>query len=77
MVGERGPEMITSEVPINVTSAGDSKGSVAPVNMNNTYHMQASESQGLDEFLKSNSKGLREALEVEMHANSQSINNFG
>jgi hypothetical protein len=77
IVGERGPEMITLQVPVNFASAGDSKGSVAPVNMNNTYHMQACVSQGVDEFLKSNSKGLREALEVEMHANSQSIDNFG
>jgi len=45
--------------------------------MSSTYHIQAWDSQEVDEFLESNSKGLREALEVEMNANSQSLDNVG
>jgi hypothetical protein len=76
-VGERGPEIITPQVPINVASAGESKTSTAPVSINNTYNVQAWDSQDVAGFLQGNSKELRDALEVEMNANSQSLNNVG
>jgi hypothetical protein len=76
MVGERGPEMITPAMPINVAATGDSKGSANNITISPIYNVQAWDSQDVAGFLQSNSKELRDAIEAELNANQQSLDNL-
>jgi hypothetical protein len=68
IVGEKGPEVITPETPINVTPANENNAS-APVNA--TINIQAIDSQGVQDVLVSQKGNIIQMLRQAANANGQ------
>jgi hypothetical protein len=68
VVGEKGPEVITPETPINVTPANENSAS-SPVNA--TINIQAIDSQGVQDVLVSQKGNIIQMLRQAANANGQ------
>jgi murein DD-endopeptidase MepM/ murein hydrolase activator NlpD len=68
IVGEKGPEVITPETPINVTPANENSAS-SPVNA--TINIQAIDSQGVQDVLVSQKGNIIQMLRQAANANGQ------
>lgn len=68
IVGEKGPELITPETPINVTPANENVAS-APVNA--TINIQAIDSQGVQDVLVAQKGNIIQMLRQAANANGQ------
>ena len=68
VVGEKGPEVITPETPINVTPANDVMGS-APVNA--TINIQALDASGVENILVSQKGNIIKMLRQAANASGQ------
>ncbi len=68
IVGEKGPELITPETPINVTPANDTAAS-APVNA--TINIQAIDSQGVQDVLVAQKGNIIQMLRQAANASGQ------
>lgn len=75
VVGEMGPEVITPAVPINVSASGDGVSSgMPPVNI--SLRVDAIDSASFADSIDGVSFAIREALEKELQATHQSLNNL-
>lgn len=72
LVGERGPEVVTPEVPVNVNSAGSSS-SGGDIVFSPTFNAQAIDSEGMEELFQKFGKELFEGLEGELNAQGRTL----
>ena len=68
IVGEKGPELITPETPINVTPANDT---VASTPVNATINIQAIDSQGVQDVLVAQKGNIIQMLRQAANASGQ------
>jgi hypothetical protein len=73
IAGERGPELITPSLPVNVTSAGNTSGSGAGLTFAPVFNAQAVDSNGMEELFQNYSKELYDGLQRELEANNQTL----
>ena len=73
IAGERGPEIITPTVPVNVTTAGNSSGMGGGLTFAPVFHAQAVDQAGMEELFQNYSKELYDGLQQELAANNQTL----
>lgn len=72
-VGERGPETITPQVPVSVSPAGEGNGGGTTIQ--NTWQIQAIDAPSFEQFAMDNSSIFRGAVETELNATNQTLDN--
>ena len=73
VTGEKGPEIITPAVPVNVTSAGNSKGVGGNITFAPVFNASAVDSGGMEELFQNYSRELYDGLQQELAANNQTL----
>jgi hypothetical protein len=72
VAGERGPEIVTPQVPVSVSDASDS-GKGASLVFSPVFNAQAIDAAGMENLFQNYSRELYEGLERELNANNMTL----
>lgn len=72
LVGERGPELVTPTVPVNVTPSGESGGGRS-VTLSPVLNINTIDAKGVAEFFDDNGQALWDGMEAELAARGKTL----